>query len=421
MESRIVQTDKTPEKETWLRNFNILEWIALALFVAFLLLYFSRTIASWFGLNLEKEVFGHETWGVLGDFVGGVLGTFIAYISVRLLVKTLKNQIEANNKAADINKETSEVYRLQQFNEQFKILFSLYQETINLYNTTDTRGKDGLKMVVTQLKEHGIASIKSTAYEKRQDAALDIYKDFYVSYHSVASVHFRLLYRIFQLIDSSKIPDKNRTEIAKIMRCQLSADELLLLRYNAIASYGEKMRSYINTYNLLKHLPLMDLLELSYLSSKLSELQRHSINTEVISWRKETKRLLLKNKSGVEKRIFNYSGRYSVLITVSNDSSSYKIEISKLSKAKDNSSETNISKAFDALTNDDLKHLLSDFTSEMFSNSNFGLYNKTSDLNIQPEITDLKEQKKTVISLEVKKTDGTPLICSQRQLENPIN
>ena len=82
MESRIVQTDKTPEKETWLRNFNILEWIALALFVAFLLLYFSRTIASWFGLNLEKEVFGHETWGVLGDFVGGVLGTFIAYISV---------------------------------------------------------------------------------------------------------------------------------------------------------------------------------------------------------------------------------------------------------------------------------------------------------------------------------------------------
>ena len=333
----------------------------------------------------------------------------------------MKNQIEANNKAADINKETSEVYRLQQFNEQFKILFSLYQETINLYNTTDTRGKDGLKMVVTQLKEHGIASIKSTAYEKRQDAALDIYKDFYVSYHSVASVHFRLLYRIFQLIDSSKIPDKNRTEIAKIMRCQLSADELLLLRYNAIASYGEKMRSYINTYNLLKHLPLMDLLELSYLSSKLSELQRHSINTEVISWRKETKRLLLKNKSGVEKRIFNYSGRYSVLITVSNDSSSYKIEISKLSKAKDNSSETNISKAFDALTNDDLKHLLSDFTSEMFSNSNFGLYNKTSDLNIQPEITDLKEQKKTVISLEVKKTDGTPLICSQRQLENPIN
>lgn len=372
-------------------------------------------------MNLDKSFFDHDTWGVLGDFVGGVLGTFIAYISVRLLVKTLKNQIEANNKAAEINRETSEVYRLQQFNEQFRILFTLYQETINLYNTTDTRGKDGLKRVVTQLKDHGITNIKSTEYAKRQDAALDIYKDFYVSFHSVASVHFRLLYRIFQLIDSSKIPEKNRTDIAKIMRCQLSADELLLLRYNAIASYGEKMRSYINTYNLLKHLPLMDLLELSYMSSKLTELQRHSINTEVISWRKETKQLLLKNKFGEEKKLFKYSERYSVLITVSNDSSSYKIEILKLSKARDNFSETNVSKAFDALTNDELKHLLSDCTSEMFSNSNFGLYNKTNDLIILPEITDLKEQKKTVISMEVKKKDGTPLICSQRQLENPTN
>jgi positive regulator of sigma E activity len=93
MESRLIETNEVPKKESWEKTLSILEWSALGMFIVFLLVYFSKGILSLFGVQLTHKLFLHETWGVLGDFVGGVLGTFIAYISVRLLVKTLYHQI----------------------------------------------------------------------------------------------------------------------------------------------------------------------------------------------------------------------------------------------------------------------------------------------------------------------------------------
>lgn len=419
MEGRIIETNEKPKKESWEKNLSILEWSALGLFIAFLLLYFSKGILSFFGVKSVHPVFLHETWGVFGDFIGGVLGTFIAYISVRLLVKTLHHQIASNRETSKINKETATVYKLQQFNEQFKILFNLYQDAIRAYKSSAMNGGEDLSSIVEQFKMHGNTSIKNEDYAKRQQVALDIFKDFYVSCHNVASVHFRLLYRIFQLIDDADIPDRNKTDIAKIMRCQLSADEILLLRYNAIASYGEKMRVYINRYNLLKHLPLLSLLELSYLSTKLSGVQRHSINTEVIKWRKQTKGLLLKNKETTEIVSEDYSEKYAVKITVSSDNSQFKIELTKKACKKYEASDTNISKAFDVFTNDEIKCLILDFVTEMFLYSNFSIYNTPGNLKISPEITEKKEGKKTIISVEVMKENKLPIICSQRQMETP--
>lgn len=420
MESRIIETKAQPKKESWEKSLSILEWSALVLFILFLLLYFSKSILAYFGVELNHPIFSHDTWGVFGDFIGGVLGTFIAYISVRLLVKTLYHQISANRETARINKETAIVYKLQQFNEQFKILFALYQDALHAYKTSDMNSRTDFSSIVDQFKKHGDTTVKNDDYAQRQLVALDIFKDFYVTYHNVASVHFRLLYRIFQLIDDADIPERNKTDIAKIMRCQLSADEILLLRYNAIASYGEKMRLYINRYNLLKHLPFFSLLELSHLSIKLSEVQRHSINTEVIKWRKQTKGLLLKNKIGNDSFGEDYSEKYSIKITVSANNSFFKIELTKNACKKYEASETNISKAFDAFNNDELKCLLLDFVSELFLYSNFSIYNSTNDLNVTPEITEKKEGKKTIISVEVTKHNDLPLICSQMQMENPV-
>ena len=420
MESRIVETNQTPQKESWKKNINLLEWGALILFVFFLFLYFSKGIAySLFGIELNHPFFSHNTWGVFGDFIGGILGTFIAYISVRLLIKTLSHQIDANRQAAKINEDTATIYKLQQFNEQFKILFNLYKSTLHSYNNAD--GGADLSEIVVQLKNHGNIAIKDSDYSRRQNIALDIFKDFYVTYHNTASVHFRLLYRIFQLIDDADIPERNKTDIAKIMRCQLSTDEILLLRYNAIASYGEKMRIYINRYNLLKHLPLMSLLELSYLGTKLTKIQRHSINTESIKWRKQTKELFLKHESDSKNFQTKYSDKYSIKVTVLENNSHYQIELTKKSCKKYETSEANISKAFDLLSNEDLKHLLLDFVYEMFLYSNFSIYNQPTDLEIKPEITEMKEGKKTIISVDVRKVNQLPIICSHRQLDTPVS
>ncbi len=418
MENKLIETNSSPKKESWEKNLSRLEWSALVIFIFFSLLFFSKTILSLFGVQLSLDCIKYATLGEFGDLIGGVLGSFIAYISVRLLVKTLYHQIEANKNNTEINKDTATVYKLQQFNEQFNLLFKLYKGALKDYKNEN--GSGNLAEIVKDIKKHGNDYVNNCDYPRRQQKALDIYKDFYVTYHNVASVHFRVLYRIFQLIDEADIPDRNKTDIAKIMRCQLSADEILLLRYNAIASYGEKMRIYINRYNLLKHLPLLSLLELSYLSVKLSDVQRHSINTEVIKWRKQIKGLMLKKKDDNASFTEVYSEKYSVKATISKDNSHFKIELIKKIHQKCNVTETNISKAFDAFNKEELKCLLFDFTSEMFLYSNFSIYNTSNDLKISPEITEKKEGKKTIISVEVTKENALPIICSQRQIESPV-
>lgn len=67
MESRIIETNETPKKESWEKTLSILEWSALGLFVLFLLLYFSKGILSLFNVELTHPILLHETWGVFGD------------------------------------------------------------------------------------------------------------------------------------------------------------------------------------------------------------------------------------------------------------------------------------------------------------------------------------------------------------------
>ena len=45
---------------------------------------------------LWSESFNEEVFGTFGDFVGGFLGTIVAFITMILLIKTLQNQIEVN-------------------------------------------------------------------------------------------------------------------------------------------------------------------------------------------------------------------------------------------------------------------------------------------------------------------------------------
>ena len=119
----------------------------------------------------------------------------------------------------------------------------------------DLSGRKALSSIAKEVMQHG-ETIQGDTYTERETDALGIYDSFCVNYHEVAPVHFRIIYRIFQLIDEAEISDMQRRDVAKIMRCQLSEEELFLLRYNCKSPYGVKMRLYLNRYNLQKHLSL---------------------------------------------------------------------------------------------------------------------------------------------------------------------
>ena len=80
--------DTNFDKSSWLKKFTIVEWLLAILFIIFIALYFIL-------LGKDDKV-SSEYWPGLGDFIGGILGTIVAYVGVKLLVKTLQSQEKAN-------------------------------------------------------------------------------------------------------------------------------------------------------------------------------------------------------------------------------------------------------------------------------------------------------------------------------------
>ena len=80
--------------------------------------------------------------------------------------------------------------------------------------------------------------------------------------------YFRLLYRIFKIIDETTFSDdpakneKVRQHFAKIVRATLSDDELWLLFYNCASRKGnQKFMPLANKYNLFDNLRVSSLLD----------------------------------------------------------------------------------------------------------------------------------------------------------------
>lgn len=421
MASRIVQQENPKKKSEKLLPIINLFWIEVLCLliggVALILFFWGRAFFD-FADRIDNEV-----WGQYGDFVGGVVGTIISYISVRLLVRNLREQMKSNQQQAENNKQNAKVFELQQFNEMFKLLFSQYQDTIQGYRYGDLTGRKAILEIVKNIKLHG-NTINEVSYLEREKHALRIFEGYYVAYHDVAPVHFRILYRIFELIDKADISEIQRRDVAKIMRCQLSEEELFLLRYNCKSSYGAKMRIFVNRYNLQKHLPILSLLEFSpFRSTLIDDNQRNRLNTELSVIRKQVRNLFVKQDD--EPKVFEsvYSPRYQIIIEVSSDNKQFKIELIKNENYAASGGATDIDTVLETMGHDMINQLLYDLVCEIFIYSNFSLYNSLDNLNIEHD-SQRQEQARIVKYFvhitKVVEGQQYPLICAQKQLDNPI-
>ena len=109
---------------------------------------------------------------------------------------------------------------------------------------------------------------------------------FYSEHRREMSVHFRNLYLLVKMIGETDNVDEggnimlkevDRVTYAKSIRGQLSEGEMLFLRYNCLTDRGDKMKPLVNQFNLLKHLPIMSLLEFRAHRNKISS--QREINT----------------------------------------------------------------------------------------------------------------------------------------------
>lgn len=281
-------------------------------FVGFLLAFLLFAISLSVGLYIYQ--FGPilwstpEKWGSLGDFFGGVLNPFFAFLSLMLLLFTLRQNQQAllqNKDALEINnaelgltrtelsesrealQEQAKILTRQTFEGTFFQMLSLHQDltnSIDLYNKDtqhDTKGKDCFKILygrfrksarqekdnsssmedkifdVLYQKEHRLKIaelLKDKSYVDKK------YSSFLRNNNSEVSHYFKSLYNIVKFVDSS---DFSRDKVyIDTIRSQLSTYELALLFYNETYHPGRlKFKVYIEKYSLFKNMNRQVLLD----------------------------------------------------------------------------------------------------------------------------------------------------------------
>ena len=375
--------------------------------LAFLFLYgFHREYSI--TLPIDAQLFG-----TYGDFIGGVIGTFIALYSVYLLVRTLENQastnesvkstnesvVSANNAAIAASQMEGYLSQLQTFDSKFNSFLSSYFKAIDSYTIIVDGNKLTGRNAFEKIAESFISMDLENGndYNRRNYAAVEEYVDFYAKERTLLSVHMRLLYLIMSVISNSFLEEEEKVNYAKLVRGQMSDAEMIIVRYNCCSEYGRKMRDYCNSYNLTKHVPLMHLLEFkkyynavhSYVDQRqtdnLSELIG-GLEAMFIDLRKKATQMLYSD--GTMSDTYTTNKRYSIRMTVNEGHRMFEIKFTKdktVNRVGGGYRLKAAEKALDIFNEDMLIDLFSDFSNELFVISNYRHYNPHS--TITKEVT----------------------------------
>ncbi len=276
---------------------RILSFIGLLMIVLGAI--FFIVFGDWeFSFTLSEEKVGQ-----FGDFVGGVVGTILAFVGVILYYIALTEQ----RKDININRITllTQVKALDQQIEEFKAQTEelqetrkVYEEQTNLYREQTNYYQQQVKELKIQTKtsslqhfnsefysllnvfiniknkcESLINNILETLHKNRQHYKdeeicnnlswiIKEYTNLYYDNSKSLSIYFKTLYRLLKMIDDSIIESDHKQRYAKTLRSQLSENELLIIYYDYYSVLGEKVKILANKYKLLKHLNLMDKLEI---------------------------------------------------------------------------------------------------------------------------------------------------------------
>lgn len=234
-----------------------------------------------------------------GDFFGGFVGTIFSIMSVFLLIYTIFHQNkEAQKSALETNFFRMIDYHNQNVNQlkisnldktkvndfyegrrafvQFKIqirrLFQIVNEVVaeNDYQLS----KDQIADIVYMIFFYGIDGSWVSFIQEKLVRYAPIHINLAAQIQGKInsnpdlkygrtnqtnlSTYFRNMYNAIKLIDSSKFLDRReKEEIIKIYRAQLSNPELYVLFFNVMSRFGKKwiQNNYITRYKLLKNIP----------------------------------------------------------------------------------------------------------------------------------------------------------------------
>lgn len=268
-------------------NFIVTERFSLLMvWTSFIGLVCSVIIFIIFGDWSFSYILNEEKIAQFGDFVGGVIGTLLAFAASLLYYVALKeqqkdvkiNQDSLNKQIEEFVKQVEElelsrkvytdqynIMLFQQFENNFFAYFDIY---LKVKDQLDKQSKKNdyfsniLRNLSSTIKYADLQGRNSiSAYEYARDK----YSLFFIKNREEFAHYFRTMYRLVTIVTSSYIlkTDSEKMKYIKIIRSQMTEKELLLIYYDIHSPYAGKARQVFYEYNLLKHLPPLSKLEIN--------------------------------------------------------------------------------------------------------------------------------------------------------------
>lgn len=268
---KILYTERT---STFLIVFSVIVFVsAIVIFIVFGSWHFSSVLD-------EAKV------GTFGDFVGGVVGTLLAFVASILYYVALKKQQEEllqNQEALTLQTEalnrqieefkqqseemvlTREVYKLQnetmkeeertmhlqQFDSHFFGFFQVYRD---LKHKLNKENSDFFNELLVQI-DQSIFFSNCKSYQSYSEEVRRVYETLFLENRNRLSSYYRCLYRLVRQVDECTfLSQKDKWRYVKLVRAQITDNELLVLYYNCCSEMAIKSRDLYYKYNLFKHL-----------------------------------------------------------------------------------------------------------------------------------------------------------------------
>lgn len=388
---------------------------------------------------LWSESFDEEVFGTFGDFVGGFLGTIVAFITMILLIKTLQNQIEVNGNVIITNNNVvntnnrlvdTSLKQIHQtdailFDSKFNAYMKAYQDALLSYRQENKVGRVCLDSLVDSYRTEFKSELK---YIQRSEDAVKSFGEFYAKNRLPMSVHLRTLYLLMKMInDDANIDENTRVHYAKLVRGQLSESEMFLMRYNSYGSYGQNMKVLVNRFNLLKHLPMMNLLEFRKWREVMNgdEELINSLDAMFLTLKDNMENLMCFDPNTEGERVLRYqlSNRYDIELRYTDDNKKYMFQLFKIVQRgrTGNIRKPAIENALDLLSIDNLRQLFLDFHIDYILVNNFHFFNgKNNGQRKRAKIrSDKRDEKDGVLSVICTVESEYPIILKNSQMENP--
>lgn len=223
----------------------------------------------YYALTKPDNAQAHGAWG---DFIGGTLNpilTFLTFTGVLLSIFLQRIELglsrtELERSANALEKQIASIEK-QNFEAAFFQMLNTFNAivgSIDLHNKDggqQRRGRDCFQIFYTRLNKIYRENKAKGNGRHAPEAVLRLsYFIFWKEHQLELGHYFRFLFNVFKFVDENPASEDYH---AKLLRAQLSDQELLLLFYNCQTEQGKKFRGYASKYKIFDNLPTVRLLE----------------------------------------------------------------------------------------------------------------------------------------------------------------